>query len=150
MLLQCEPFQIQLNYLCEHFMTKYCHPLGMSETMNIKQITGGSTGVVVVIIPNPVIPSVGLSSTCGSLLLHKGTFPLSNGRPSGSPAARKPLHKGTVSQARKYSSSSSEDSSDQYILPRQQILIQDFTGEGHLWSLSQSNSPFFFQFFQAY
>lgn len=61
-------------------MTKYCHPLGMSETMNIKQITGGSTGVVVVIIPNPVIPSVGLSSTCGSLLLRKGTFPLSNGR----------------------------------------------------------------------
>lgn len=62
-------------------MTKYYHPLGMSETMNIKHPTEDSTGLVVVIIPNPVIPSVGLSSTCGSLLLlRKGILPLSNGR----------------------------------------------------------------------
>lgn len=31
-------------------MTKCCHPLEMSETMNMKQLTGDSIGLVVVII----------------------------------------------------------------------------------------------------
>lgn len=56
-------------------MTKYCHPLGMSVSTNIKYLIGGSTGLAVTLIQTPVTPSVGFSSTCGSLhLLHKATI----------------------------------------------------------------------------
>jgi len=69
-----EPCQIQLNYLCENFMTKYYHPLGMSVSTNTKHRTGDSAGLAVVLIRNPATTFIGFSRTCRSLhLLRKGT-----------------------------------------------------------------------------
>lgn len=57
-------------------MTKYCPPLGTSESMNIKQLTGDPSGIVVIIIPNPVLclldsaVRVDLFTCCVKALYH--------------------------------------------------------------------------------
>lgn len=62
-----------------YFMTKYCHPRGW-QYQQTEHLTEDLTGLVVILIQTPITPSVGFSSTCGSLhLLCKGALPSSNG-----------------------------------------------------------------------